>query len=313
MKVLKLLILLISTQQTCFAQTNNIIKFEKHLNYIDSIQNEKQIEDLLIKIDPNYLNFKVNSKMKFEDEICQKTSDSLKIKPWIKSDFDNNGFSDILVVGKYPGHSILCILDKGNRKYQIKRITRNSFQHCTFPVVAENKTNSEINYFYKEEDIYENWGEKHKLTIKTLLYKFGDFIEKNENINKHDIEKIEYSTSSCFGTCPVFTLEINSKKLATLNAKNYNKIDNKNVNGKFESKIDDVKYNEIIDLLNYLNFEKLKNNYSVNWTDDQTCALKITYDDGQIKTINDYGLIGTFGLNRVYKLITELRENQKWK
>jgi hypothetical protein len=313
MKILKIFVLLTFTQQTCFAQINNYIKTKKHLNYIDSIQNEKQIEDLLIKIDSNYRKFKVNSKLKFSDKICQKISDSLKIKPWTKSDFDNNGLTDILIVGEYYNPAILCILDKGNTKYEIKRITRRSFQDCSFPLVVENKNNSEIKYFYNVDSDYGNWEEKPKLTMKTLLYKFGDFIEKNENVNNHNIEQIEYSTTGCFGTCPVFTLKINSKKSANLDAKSFNQIDGKDINGQFKSKIDDEKYNQIIDLLNYLNFEKLKNDYSVNWTDDQTCTLKITYDNGQIKTIKDYGLIGTYGLNRVYKLITELRENLEWK
>ena len=312
MKNLKLIILLILLQQVCFGQINNDIKIEKHLNYIDSIQNETQIKDLMIKIDTNYRKFKVNSKMKFGNKICQKTSDSLKIKPWVITDFDNNGFSDLLVIGEYYDHSIFCILDKGNKNYELKRITRSSFQDCTFTLVVKNKNNSEINYFYREENNYGDLEKKQKLVMKTLIYKFGDFVEKNENIENHNIEKIEYSTSGCFGTCPVFKINIDSDKSAKLNAENFNKINNKNANGKFKTKIDDKKYYEIIDLLNYLNFEKLKNNYSVNWTDDQTSTLKVTYDNGETKTIRDYGLIGTFGLNRIYKLLTELRENQKW-
>jgi hypothetical protein len=51
----------------------------------------------------------------------------------------------------------------------------------------------------------------------------------------------------------------------------------------------------------------------VGWTDDQTCTLKITYDNGKTKTITDYGKIGTYGLNRVYSILFSLRQNQKWK
>jgi hypothetical protein len=59
-------------------------------------------------------------------------------------------------------------------------------------------------------------------------------------------------------------------------------------------------------------FETLQDNYAVNWTDDQTAKLKITYDNGKVKSIRDYGLLGTYGLDRVYQLLFELRENQKW-
>ena len=65
-------------------------------------------------------------------------------------------------------------------------------------------------------------------------------------------------------------------------------------------------------MLNYIYFETLQDNFAVTWTDDQTATLKITYDSGKVKSISDYGLIGTYGLDRVYQLLYELRENQKW-
>jgi len=67
-----------------------------------------------------------------------------------------------------------------------------------------------------------------------------------------------------------------------------------------------------VNLLNYIDFETLQDNYAVNWTDDQTAKLKVTYDNGKVKSIRDYGLLGTYGLDRVYQLLFELRENQKW-
>ena len=48
-------------------------------------------------------------------------------------------------------------------------------------------------------------------------------------------------------------------------------------------------------------------------TDGQTCGLKITYDNGKTKIIHDYGLIGTFGLDRTYEMLFNLRKNQTWK
>ncbi len=70
-----------------------------------------------------------------------------------------------------------------------------------------------------------------------------------------------------------------------------------------------LKFNEMID---YLDFENLNNSYAVGWTDDQTCTLKITYDNGKVKSIIDYGLLGTFGLNNLYHQITSLRNTEKW-
>jgi hypothetical protein len=83
--------------------------------------------------------------------------------------------------------------------------------------------------------------------------------------------------------------------------------------GKFKGKILQANYDELIGLLNYLDFPSLKDSYAVNWTDDQTSVLKITYNNGKVKEIKDYGLIGTLGLSRVYSILFDLRENQQWK
>ena len=72
-------------------------------------------------------------------------------------------------------------------------------------------------------------------------------------------------------------------------------------------------YSKIVELLNYIDFPNLKDNYAVNLTDDQTCTLTIIYNNGKVKKIEDYGLIGTFGLDRFYSLMFELRFNQEWK
>jgi len=69
----------------------------------------------------------------------------------------------------------------------------------------------------------------------------------------------------------------------------------------------------LTELINYIDFANLEKDYAVNWTDDQSCTLKIVYDGNKIKEIRDYGLIGTFGLKKLYEQLFELRFNQNWK
>ena len=80
--------------------------------------------------------------------------------------------------------------------------------------------------------------------------------------------------------------------------------------GEYKAEIDNKSYSDIINLLNYIDFQNLNDEYAVNWTDDQTSYITITYDQGKIKTIRDYGLIGTHGLDKLYDLLFKLRFNQ---
>ena len=296
--------------QPCNAQTS--IRQNIKENYIDSITSAKQIESLITKINKRYSDFKVNETLIYPGDYsnidCKKISDSLNVKPWQKGDFDNNGLTDILIIGNWQRHHIICILDKGDNNYEIKSITRRSFQECTFPIVM---ADTSIEYFYPS--YYERGNsDKPKLQNKNLIYKFGDFIESNSNPSNHKIEKIEYSTTACYGTCPIFSLTINPDRFTIWNATSFNEIHKKEIKGEFKTTLEEKQFNLIIHLLNYIDFEKLNESYAVGWTDDQSCILKITYDNGKSKIIRDYGLIGTFGLDRLYQLLFELRENQKW-
>jgi hypothetical protein len=287
-------------------------KYHSNKNIIDGIETSKQITDLLSKIDSKYIGFKINESLKFKNRYNKKSikslTDSLNVQPWVKADFDNNGLTDILVIGNGYNHEVICILDLGN-KYEIKRITRRSFQDFSFPVVVNNK----IKYYFGDPSEREKTIASRKLNQITLIYKFGDFIEENKVILKHKIQKISYSTTGCYGECPIFSLTIDSSRNAKWHAKMFNEYKNKKIEGDFNTKISQEKFDELTSILNYINFEKLKDKYSVNWSDDQSSTLKITYDNGKVKLIEDYGLMGTFGLDRTYQLLFELKENQNWK
>jgi hypothetical protein len=308
-KTISKIIILLMLFQSCEGQANSVVLNKP--NFIDSIKNVTQINNLITKVDRIYKDFKINTELKFENRYSgkdyKKIADSLKVQPWTKADFDNNGLTDILIVGKWDDHCVICILDKGE-KYELKRITRRSFQNCTFPIVEDNK----IKYYFESEPERGNWEKQEQLQSTTLIYKFDDFIEENKKSATHKINKIEYSTSGCFGTCPIFNLTIISDRTAKWTAEMHNEIAKKELKGNFQATITQDKFDELINLLNYLDFENLKDRYAVGWTDDQSSTLEITYDNGKIKLIHDYGLIGTYGLDRVYQMIFELRENQKW-
>lgn len=130
----------------------------------------------------------------------------------------------------------------------------------------------------------------------------------------------------CYGTCPVFTLKLNKSGSSEFIAENYIffKHDDPDFEkksqkafekgeGTFKTGIKKADFQNLENLLNYINFPEFRENYAVNWTDSQTATLVITYDDGKIKKVKDYGLSGTYGLKRLYTLLFDMRFNQDWK
>lgn len=285
----------------CYGQ-----KVNKHHNKINDLKNSKEVENFLKLINNTYADFKVVENLKEIPDKCRRIYDSLQIRPYEKADFDNNGFKDLLVIGYYSRTPlVLCILDSGNNHFSIERIpSRDFIADWTFPKVIRNKAGVSIKYYTFK---YTRYSKITEFDSTQLIYKFGGFIDKSSAPKDYHIEKIEYETTMCFGRCPAFGLIISNDLTAAYNAMKYN-----NPNGRFTGVIDKAQYKEITSLLNYIDFPSLKDKYSVDWTDDQSCRLIITYDGGKVKTIGDYGLIGTYGLRRAYNLLFDLRKNKGW-
>ena len=276
-------------------------------NAIDSIQNAEQITDLLTKIDANYEGFQVSNQLNFKDTLYQRLADSLDVRPWYKADFDQNGQTDLMVIGSSAHRPVLCIFDEDG-KYRIQPLLPQKTQKFLFTTVEGNK----VQYYFENTTMIGEELKPREIDHTTLVYKFGGFIQMNENPSKKNIETITFSTTGCYGSCPVYNLEIQKDRSAKFEAIKFNTIDNRKMLGIYTSTIAQKDYNQIIGLLNYMDFENLEDNYSVNWTDDQTVNLKIVYNDGKIKFISDYGARGTNELVKLYHLLNGIRENQKW-
>ncbi|MFL5765427.1 MAG: DUF6438 domain-containing protein [Bacteroidia bacterium] len=309
------ILIALSFLSACAGQSENRtpVPVVKHHNKLDDVATVQDIQNILVGIDSDLVEFRVddslNYRSQFNEGINKKDHDralELGVQPWVKADFDGNGYTDLLVIGKYYDHAVLVILDSGENRFYENFITRSSFQGSTFPVVDSRNGKAVIlNYlpdYYMEENKMKN-----KIKADTLVFEFGDFVEYHAAPAQHHIEKIEYSTGYCYGTCPVFSFKIDSDRRAKFTAEHYNEPD-----GEYSGNVDSVHYRELTGLLNYIDFPKLDSSYAVNWTDDQDCTLLVTYDGGKVKKIEDYGLLGTFGLERAYDMLFDLRKNQKW-
>ena len=230
-----------------------------------------------------------------------------------KLDLDNNGLTDLVVDGKY----LIAVIDNGSKNYSFHSIDRGGFSLNKYTLInIVNKDEKPIlvvrKYIVKdafdyEEDINYEGKIGGKDTEKNLVFKFGGFIEYNPKPNNLKIEEINFSNSLCFGSCPVFKLQINQDKSAFYDAIQYN--DKKGI---FKATLDSESFNRIIETLKYIQISGINNKYSVPWTDDQTAFLAIKYNNGKVKKISDYGMIGTFGLENLYNQLFELRKSQNW-
>jgi hypothetical protein len=273
------------------------INFAK-ANDIDNLKTKSDIENFLAqKVDTSW------SKENLFETTYDKDTSSFGKGKFLKLDLDNNGLTDLIINGKY----FFAITDNGNGHYESHFIDRGTFmldKHTLKNIVY--KDNRPLLVIGKYNEF--NFAKESNSKTDTLVLMYGNFYEFNSTPDNLKIEEINFSTSPCYGTCPIFDLKIKADRKAKYNAKQYNE-----KKGKYKTTIDSISFYNILQTINYIKMANLKDNYSVNWTDDQTITIEIKFNNGQIKQISDYGGIGTFGLEHLYDQIFALRKTQKWK
>lgn len=290
---------------------------------VDSLSTEAQVENLIHSIDSNYQGFKLASLINAHTPYQPKIDSLIKAlavkhnidKTYYKEDFDTNGFTDVLVIGNhaYGQFNTFVILNYGNGSYQIKSLLRDHMW-LVAPEI-KNIKGSPVIIAHQPKLDFTAYPPELYTDSKPLVYKFNNFIEYKSEPSKHVIEKIEFAAEPCFGTCPVFQINIDSKRKASFIAQYYNFSSERGAPAEdkyFEGEIGESEYTDIHSILNYIDFPTLNNEYSVGYTDAPGVTLRITYDGGKIKEISDYGQKGSYGLMAIYDIFRELRFNQNW-
>jgi hypothetical protein len=220
------------------------------------------------------------------------------IKNWEKVDITNDGLTDLVFIAYWYNYISYALIDKGNNKFELIRFSKNSFENCELVKPIKIGTENCLKLFRKTQqpDLISKmpFSFKEVMIIDTLIFKYKSFIELGTPVNE-TIKSIELNTSACFGSCPIFNL-----KLYDNGKSNFEGIAHTKAKGKSYKTLSKDIFNELNDLANYINIGKLKDQYQVPWTDDQTATLTITYRNGAKKTISDYGMQGTFGLSAIY-------------
>jgi hypothetical protein len=282
-------------------------------NSVDSIQTDSDVLAFLKRIDNRFTSDKYRQLQIFPTPTirqklnCDSIAEKWNINNWEKVDFNGDNKTDLIVTTYWYNFDVFVAIDNGDNTYKIIKLSKDEFQNCE--LAKPIKINSEqlllfyrIRYEYAEQP--ENMFDFNaKSRIDTLIYKYGGFIEKNK-LASYDISEIEYYTSSGWtGISPVYKLKILRNGNATFEA----------ISDSPKKIIPPTKANKdtvqsIVDLIQHVNIKTLKNKYQVTWFDDTTIYLKIIFRDRTIKEIEDYGMIGTFGLNQLYQLLFSLNK-----
>lgn len=167
--------------------------------------------------------------------------------------------------------------------------------------------------------IEKRWKGRKIISLKkdTLLLKKDDskiekYLKMNYQINyEYSFDELVVSTSGCYGTCPVLSININKNGMVYIDADRYNTIE-----GHFIANASNSIFERIqLDFLKARYYE-LEDNYAANWNDMETITISFIKNGRIVKTIIDYGRQGPAELNWAYTYVRYLYQSlnlEKWK
>lgn len=295
----------------------------EHHNIIDDAKTDKDVMKIIKGcLRKNSKGFSFKHALIFTEE-TRKAAAPLIQNPWTKTDFDNNGYTDLLVIerstdnrGRFAndGRNIFCIMDSGHNHLYIRKLARGHsggvYARSTImdnaPVVLW------YNYVASDSD-----PGGRRMSVDTLVFKFGEFVERYKSPVTHAITSIQLDAIEGLHALP-YSITVQSDGIASYHPI-LNNLDNtlQNTNKLIMLRINDSIFYRLASLLNYIGFENIDlrtiNDINHrNWFDAGDCTLTITYDGGKIKEIHDYGMDGSFALRHLYRIFSDLKDNQNW-
>ena len=278
-------------------------KDSKKHNRIDDLLSANDVRNFLHGLERPFLKLDLLDTLPYYHKFYQKVFDSLHVKFWDKADFDNNGYTDLVAIC-FQG--VFCIMDSGENRFSIKQITYDGSVNGIAKV--EHQKSRDILDFLVSGVGWKIFDTVIKITSFPLIYKYGGFIELNDSVHRHIVKSLKLTSRGGMMAGNLFFYFDSTGKSVYFSSSMRNP-----TKDTLTCTIDKKKYNEIIDLINYMGLDKLAKSYHLGATDLSTANLEIIYDDDRKKFIGDYGWSGTFGLKCLYTRIGDLTKNQKWK
>ncbi|TGE29273.1 DUF6438 domain-containing protein [Hymenobacter metallicola] len=268
---------------------------------IDTINDARGVLSLIQSLDKagKYKYLTVSDTLSINNKYCKCEAQKKRVAPWVKADFDKNGYTDLLAIGDEHRQVLLLIMAYSGNVFSIDRLNY-GHKYCSLPVVNLKKQSVlKLTTFRRAPG--GKLGSRRKYS---LSYKFGGFLETTNLTSGKEIQSVSLKYHFAYKEIKQIDITVSLNGTVTY----------KETGEKVEeltTLLPSATYNELAKLLNYIDFVHLKNKYGRDENHQPSYTLKVTYSDGE-KEIYDQGGEGSFGLELVYKRLLELRKTQQW-
>lgn len=269
-------------------------------NAIDSLHTKEEVQQFLMT--------EIDSIWRYYFAWEKNVSDTSEFgqNRFFKLDLDHNGRTDLLVNARY----LFAITDRGDGTYGVH-----------IPGKWTHFSKTRLLGIYSYEDAGEKdpiigllsgnanvYDTQHKEREDHLVFRYGNFMEFNNEPDDSEIESIAWTTDMCYDTCRVCSYTLYADRRAVCEAY----FANGNTK-RLKTFVDTATFHRIFGTVHYVGAAPLSQSYLANWTHARFIKMEIRYKNGLKKVVSDEGLIGSYGLVNLYEQLFELRKTQCWK
>ncbi|RAK69389.1 hypothetical protein [Hymenobacter edaphi] len=286
---------------------------------IAAIRTAAQVQQLLASVDAVYDHFTVDTTLRVPDPRVAWRYRRAGVRAWERVDLDGNGRPDLVVTGlldygaPYPQTSeVVCLLDMGD-SLVVDDLGR---RHTRYGPVAQVVYRGGIPLLRYQDfapPILQVDSLRDGQTF-LLTYRFGGFTEYNPKPGRYGrLDSLSYKHDFAYNDFFVSKLVLQAGGAAAYSACQgpVLKQDGPTVCEQLTATVAAAPLAEINELANYLDAGQLQPRYRafINHVPDAT--LTLAYPGRRVRVI-DEGEKATFGLTRLYALLSELRKTQQW-
>lgn len=250
-------------------------------------------------------------------EADKRFTDSVTTRRWIVADFDNDNLKDQVYYGRIGNEAGIYVFFGGKMR-RIKVLTdmfATHYPHNIELYKIGNKTAIIVGSLEQPDfrSIEKPFAER--FFHDTLVYKFGGFAEYNDNVKRGPaFDSIHFVPLSNWVGNNNWNLRIYKNGTVTYVRTRDTVGKDKSYETITEKMTASINPHEWQDLLDYIGFAQLKDSFELKNVSDQTVALTtVYYANGSKKTVWDYGMTGTYGLETLYARIRFWIDAIKWK
>jgi hypothetical protein len=273
-------------------------------NRIDSLVTEGQVEAFIRTLHPGYITFRLTKPgTSFTDSVFSDFVHNKQIPNHDKADLDGNGESDLVVLGETdPGGVFSIVVVDTGMGYDVVPFSENFLGQKAVLAIEHDS----VNLLHVFRAVTSN-SAPTRIAGRILIYRFGGFVEFNPRPDRKEISRIQFTVSPGYGNSPFFGLELFADGRVLYTAREGNP-----VNGTFCGVVDQEYFSELCALMCYIDPDSTRAKSSTDLSDLPAFRTLIEYRQENKSVIEDYGSMGTYGLQLFYTKMWLLRQNTAW-